>query len=102
MSQTVVSRIWRAFGLQPHNVETIKLSHDLAFADKVLDLIGLYLTCLNRALVLLNNERYRIYAVQGAALALLIRLGQVKCRSQYISATALRIRRTDRRRQRLA
>ena len=44
MSQTAVSRIWRAFGLRPHRVETFKLSTDPAFVDKVRDVVGLYLT----------------------------------------------------------
>jgi transposase len=43
MSQTAVSRIWRAFGLRPHRVETFKLSSDPAFVEKVRDIVGLYL-----------------------------------------------------------
>jgi hypothetical protein len=43
MSQTMVSRVWRAFGLQPHRQETFKLSSDLAFVDKVRDVVGLYI-----------------------------------------------------------
>ena len=37
MSQTAVSRIWRAFGLRPHQAETFKLSSDPAFVEKVRD-----------------------------------------------------------------
>ena len=43
MSQTAVSRIWRAFGLKPHLVETFKLSTDPQFIEKVRDVVGLYL-----------------------------------------------------------
>jgi len=43
LSQTAVSRIWRAFGLQPHRQETFKLSSDPLFVDKVRDIVGLYL-----------------------------------------------------------
>ena len=43
MSQTAISRIWRAFGLKPHLVDTWKLSTDPQFIDKVRDLCGLYL-----------------------------------------------------------
>jgi transposase len=43
MSQTAVSRIWRAFGLEPHQTETFKLSPDPQFIDKVRDIVGLYL-----------------------------------------------------------
>ena len=49
MSQTMVSRVWRAFGLQPHRSETFKLSRDPAFVDKVRDVVGLYLNPPDRA-----------------------------------------------------
>jgi len=42
MSQSAVSRIWRAFGLKPHQLETFKLSPDPQFIDKVRDIVGLY------------------------------------------------------------
>jgi transposase len=42
LSQTAVSRIWRAFGLQPHRTETFKLSADPQFIEKVRDVVGLY------------------------------------------------------------
>ena len=43
MSQTAVSRIWRAFGLKPHRCDTFKLSTDPQFVEKVRDVVGLYL-----------------------------------------------------------
>ncbi len=43
MSQSAVSRIWRAFGLRPHQADTFKLSADPAFVEKVRDVVGLYL-----------------------------------------------------------
>lgn len=43
MSQTSISRIWRAFGLKPHRTEAFKLSPDPQFIDKVRDIVGLYL-----------------------------------------------------------
>jgi transposase len=43
LSQTAVSRIWRAFGLQPRRQETFKLSSDPLFVDKVREIVGLYL-----------------------------------------------------------
>jgi transposase len=48
MSQTAVSRIWRAFGLKPHQVQTFKLSPDPQFIDKVRDIVGLYLKSARR------------------------------------------------------
>ncbi|WP_241745987.1 IS630 family transposase [Streptomyces lydicus] len=52
MSQSAVSRIWRAFGLKPHIVETWKLSTDPQFVTKVRDVVGIYLAPLENALVL--------------------------------------------------
>jgi transposase len=43
LSQSAVSRVWRAFGLQPHRQESWKLSRDPLFIDKVRDVVGLYL-----------------------------------------------------------
>src|SRR2546426_9689696 len=43
MSQSAISRIWRAFGLKPHQTEAFKLSPDPQFIDKVRDIVGLYL-----------------------------------------------------------
>jgi len=57
MSQTAISRIWRAFGLKPHLQETWKLSTDPQFIDKVRDIVGLYLDPPERALVLTDEER---------------------------------------------
>src|SRR5499433_2748184 len=50
-SHTTIRRIWNAFGLQPHRSETFKLSNDPLFVDKVRDIVGLYLSPPNRALV---------------------------------------------------
>ena len=51
-SHTTIRRMWRAFGLQPHRSQTFKLSNDPLFVDKVRDIVGLYLSPPNRALVL--------------------------------------------------
>jgi transposase len=53
MSQTSISLIWRAFGLQPHRAESFKLSTDPLFVDKVKDICGLYLDPPERAVVIL-------------------------------------------------
>ena len=52
MSQSAVSRIWRAFGLKPHLAGTWKLSTDPAFIAKVRDVVGLYVNPPEHALVL--------------------------------------------------
>jgi transposase len=63
LSQTTVSRIWRAFGLQPHREETFKLSTDPLFIDKVRDIVGLYLDPPLKAMVLCVDEKSQIQAL---------------------------------------
>ena len=63
LSHATVDRIWRAFGLQPHRTETFKLSRDPLFIDKVRDIVGLYLTPPDRALVLSVDEKWQIQAL---------------------------------------
>jgi transposase len=81
MSQTAVSRIWRAFGLRPHRSEGFKLSSDPAFVDKVRDIVGLYLAPPDRALVLCVDEKPQIQAAQGTAPTLPLRPGQAARRT---------------------
>jgi transposase len=63
LSQTAVSRIWRAFGLQPHRQETFKLSSDPLFVEKVRDIVGLYLDPPVKAMVLCVDEKSQIQAL---------------------------------------
>lgn len=63
LSQSTVSRVWRAFGLQPHRSETFKLSTDPFFVDKVHDVVGLCLDPPERALVLCVDEKSQIQAL---------------------------------------
>jgi transposase len=67
LSQSTVSRIWRAFGLQPHRVEHWKLSKDPLFVEKVRDIVGLYLDPPERALVLCVDEKSQIQALDRSA-----------------------------------
>ena len=60
LSHNTVSRIWRAFALQPHRTETFKLSADPLFIEKVRDIVGLYLDPPDRALVLCVDEKSQI------------------------------------------
>ena len=62
-SHTTIRRIWTAFGLQPHRQQTFKLSRDPLFVDKVRDIVGLYLSPPNRALVLSVDEKSQIQAL---------------------------------------
>ena len=67
MSQSAVSRIWRAFGLKPHAVETWKLSTDPQFVDKVRDVVGLYMAPPENALVLAVDEKSQMQAIDRTA-----------------------------------
>ncbi len=67
LTQSSVSRIWRAFGLQPHRQETWKLSRDPLFIDKVRDVVGLYLNPPERAVVLCVEEKSQIQALDRTA-----------------------------------
>jgi transposase len=67
MSQSAVSRIWRAFGLQPHRQDSWKLSRDPQFIDKVRDVVGLYLDPPEAAVVLCVDEKSQIQALDRTA-----------------------------------
>ena len=63
LTQTAVSRIWRAFGLQPHRQETFKLSTDPLFVEKTRDIVGLYIDPPLKAMVLCVDEKSQIQAL---------------------------------------
>ena len=67
LSQSSVSRIWRAFGLKPHAVETWKLSTDPEFIGKVRNVVGLYMSPPEHALVLAVDEKSQIQALDRTA-----------------------------------
>lgn len=81
LSRSTISRIWRAFGLQPHRSETFKLSKDPLFIDKVRDIVGLYLNPPDRAMVLCVDEKSQIQALDRTQPMLPMRPGQVERRS---------------------
>lgn len=81
LSQSAVSRIWRAFALQPHRTETFKLSKDPLFIEKVRDIVGLYLDPPKRALVLCVDEKSEIQALDRTAPLLPMRPGQIERRT---------------------
>ena len=81
VNQTAVSRIWRAFALQPHRSESFKLSRDPLFIDKVRDIVGLYIDPPDRALVLCVDEKSQIQALERTAPLLPMRPGQAERRA---------------------
>ena len=76
LSPATVQRVWRAFGLRPHRTETFKLSSDPEFAEKVRDIVGLYLAPPDRALVLCVDEKTEMQAVERTQPVLPMRPGQ--------------------------
>src|SRR4051794_35714108 len=81
LSATTVGRAWRAFGLQPHRTETFKLSTDPLFAEKVRDIVGLYLAPPDRALVLCVDEKSQVQALDRTQPLLPLRPGRAERRT---------------------
>ncbi len=81
LSQSTISRIWRAFALQPHRTETFKLSNDPLFIEKVRDIVGIYMNPPERAVVLCVDEKSQIQALERSQPILPLRPGRVERRS---------------------
>jgi transposase len=81
VSISSVQRIWRAFGLQPHRLETFKLSTDPDFVAKVRDVVGLYVSPPEHAIVLCVDEKSQIQALDRTQPLLPMRPGQAARRS---------------------
>ena len=81
LSISSVQRIWRAFGLQPHRLETFKLSTDPEFVTKVRDVVGLYVSPPEHAIVLCVDEKSQIQALDRSQPMLPMRPGQPARRS---------------------
>ncbi len=75
LSRMTVQRIWKQHGLQPHRVETFKLSRDPHFVEKLRDVVGLYLDPPDKALVLSVDEKSQIQALDRTAPLLPLRPG---------------------------
>jgi transposase len=80
-SQSAISRIWRAFGLKPHRASTYTLSRDPLFVEKVRDVVGLYLSPPDRALVLSVDEKSQIQALNRTQPILPLRPGTAERRT---------------------
>ena len=81
LSRMTISRIWRAFGLQPHRTDTFKLSPDPLLIEKVRDIVGLYMNPPDHALVLCVDEKTQIQALDRTQPLLPLRPGQVERRT---------------------
>lgn len=78
VSNATVQRIWSTFGLQPHRQRTFKLSNDPYFAEKVRDIVGLYLNPPDKALVLCVDEKSQVQALERTQPLLPMGLGYIE------------------------
>jgi len=78
LSRMTISRIWRAFGLQPHRSDTFKLSPDPLLIEKVRDIAGLYMNPPDHALVLCVDEKSQIQALDRTQPLLPMQPGQLE------------------------
>jgi hypothetical protein len=76
VSPATVQRIWSARGLQPHRIETFKLSSDPRFEEKLVDVVGLYLNPPEKAVVLCIDEKSQIQALDRTQPSLPIKPGR--------------------------
>jgi transposase len=81
LSQSTISRIWRAFGMTPHRTESFQLSAGPPLIDKVRDIVGLYLDPPHHALVLCVDEKSQIQALSRTQPVLPMRAGQLERRT---------------------
>lgn len=81
LSPATISRMWRAFGLQPHRTKTFKLSPDPLLIPKVRDIVGLYINPPAHAVLLCVDEESHIQALDRTAPLLPLRPGQVERRT---------------------
>jgi len=77
ISEASVRRIWRRHGLKPHRVRSFKLSNDPNFAEKLRDIVGLYLNPPERALVLSLDEKSQIQALDRTQPGLPMKKGRL-------------------------
>jgi transposase len=81
LDRMAISRIWHAFGLQPHRSETFKLSNDPLLVEKVRDIVGLYLDPPQHAAVFCVDEKPQIQALDRTQPLLPMQPGQVERRT---------------------
>ena len=81
VTQYQVGQVWAAAGLKPHRLRSFKISDDPKFAEKVVDVVGLYTNKPDNALVLSVDEKTQIQALDRTQPMLPLRPGQVERRT---------------------
>lgn len=76
-----VRQIWKAADLKPHRLKTFKISKDPQFAEKVIDVVGLYMNPPDNALVLSVDEKTQIQALDRTQPMLPLKPGQIERRT---------------------
>lgn len=76
-----VRQIWGAADLKPHRLRTFKISNDPQFAEKVIDVVGLYMNPPNNALVLSVDEKTQIQALDRTQPGLALSEGRIASRT---------------------
>ena len=76
VSPATVQRVWSELGLQPHRVDTFKVSNDPRFAEKLVDVVGLYLDPPEKAIVLCMDEKSSVQALDRTQASLPLRPGR--------------------------
>jgi transposase len=76
-----VRQIWEASDLKPHRLKTFKISNDPEFAEKVVDVVGLYMNPPDNALVLSVDEKTQIQALDRTQPMLQLKPGQIERRT---------------------
>lgn len=76
VSESTIGRIWRKYGLKPHLIRTFKISNDKRFAEKLEDIIGLYLNPPEHALVLSCDEKSQMQALDRTQPGLPLKKGR--------------------------
>lgn len=77
-SASLVQRVWKDNGLAPHRTKTFKVSNDPRFAEKLVDVVGLYLNPPEHALVLSCDEKSQIQALDRTQKSLPLFPGRLK------------------------
>ena len=78
VSSATVQRVWAARGLKPHLVETFKLSNDPKFEEKLIDVVGLYLSPPEKAIVLCMDEKSSVQALDRTQPSLPMKPGRAQ------------------------
>lgn len=83
ISRSSINVIWRSFNLKPHCTETFKLSTDPKFVEKVRDIVGLYLSPLENAVVISVDEKSQMQALDSTQPLLPMRPGRPERRAHH-------------------